>query len=522
MTETLVAPDWVDSDVCFRCRSAFTFTNRKHHCRNCGQVFDQQCSSKSRPLPHFGITQDVRVCDGCYHALENRRIPRFASIALQLYSRHTDVLFVLRHSAGESSSHAPHTGRQRSISGFADADLQRALALSLQENRQYNENNHRISEPPIVDRRTQTFADDDDEDLRRAIAESLREAEGPRPSAPPSMPEQYQPTYYSEQVPQRPAFSLPNYDLDPQEGDAVLTFSQTVEEAQAQGGLAGRNGPALNGLYDRANHVRPKLAMNLDDTDRKQRKSSIDATRKGSNTYTIEMLFDMSNKIAEAAKLYEFHLTQQERALTWKRTSYLPPQSTPLPQQPQVSYEQQQATYHPTPAQPIMNPPEPSSPRQEYPVQQHTYSYDSRPAPVSIPSSEWRPVAPPISVPLPVSPNPTGSVSEPPTEAFAQVHISQQVDPAARVNVVPPMAVSPPVAAPPAQYTPTASIAPHAAGNSTAVHPHARAYAPPNQYMFPTAPATSPFPSVPSSEPQYVNFPPPVQEERKEALLIEL
>ncbi|XP_053694117.1 hepatocyte growth factor-regulated tyrosine kinase substrate [Sabethes cyaneus] len=64
------APDWADGEVCHRCRVQFTFTQRKHHCRHCGQVFCQQCSAKTSTLPKFGIEKEVRVCDGCHAHLQ--------------------------------------------------------------------------------------------------------------------------------------------------------------------------------------------------------------------------------------------------------------------------------------------------------------------------------------------------------------------------------------------------------------------------------------------------------------------
>ena len=39
MFSASVAPEWVDGDVCHRCRVTFSLLERRHHCRNCGSCF---------------------------------------------------------------------------------------------------------------------------------------------------------------------------------------------------------------------------------------------------------------------------------------------------------------------------------------------------------------------------------------------------------------------------------------------------------------------------------------------------
>ncbi|GAU94128.1 hypothetical protein RvY_05957 [Ramazzottius varieornatus] len=61
-------PAWIPDEqalLCAACDAPFTFVRRKHHCRNCGKVFCQQCSSNTIPLPHFQIQRPVRVCNNC-------------------------------------------------------------------------------------------------------------------------------------------------------------------------------------------------------------------------------------------------------------------------------------------------------------------------------------------------------------------------------------------------------------------------------------------------------------------------
>ena len=49
---------------CFHCQQQFTTFHRKHHCRTCGQIFDNGCTTLL-PGNSFGISGTVRVCLPC-------------------------------------------------------------------------------------------------------------------------------------------------------------------------------------------------------------------------------------------------------------------------------------------------------------------------------------------------------------------------------------------------------------------------------------------------------------------------
>ena len=73
MFSASTAPTWLDGDACSKCYGAFTLIMRKHHCRNCGQVFCDKCSSKVCPIPKYGMNTDVRVCDDCFDKLNTTK-----------------------------------------------------------------------------------------------------------------------------------------------------------------------------------------------------------------------------------------------------------------------------------------------------------------------------------------------------------------------------------------------------------------------------------------------------------------
>lgn len=67
-----IAPLWkpdTNSPDCELCGTVFTLLYRRHHCRHCGVVVCDGCSSKRFKLPHVDSRRPVRVCDRCFTTL---------------------------------------------------------------------------------------------------------------------------------------------------------------------------------------------------------------------------------------------------------------------------------------------------------------------------------------------------------------------------------------------------------------------------------------------------------------------
>uniref|UniRef100_H2MQV2 WD repeat and FYVE domain containing 3 n=1 Tax=Oryzias latipes TaxID=8090 RepID=H2MQV2_ORYLA len=70
------ADHWVKDelvDSCSACTVRFSLTERRHHCRNCGQLFCQRCSRYQSEIRRLKISSPVRVCQNCYYNLQHER-----------------------------------------------------------------------------------------------------------------------------------------------------------------------------------------------------------------------------------------------------------------------------------------------------------------------------------------------------------------------------------------------------------------------------------------------------------------
>lgn len=385
---TATPPTWIDSDSCMRCRTAFTFTNRKHHCRNCGLVFDQACSSKTMALPALGIMEEVRVCEGCW-SKAGKNVPTSKN--------------------DPNTPPVPSKRTPRSAQDL-DADLQRAIALSLAESHPSHRRGYVPSEP-MAGRKLEgsdAIGEEEDEELRMAIQASLAEMEKIRPTAP---GEEEEPEY-------KP---LPTYDLSTREAETLLTFAQTIDHAVGFGDQDLRRFPHAHALHDQAQMLSGKLARNIEEKGTKQ-----------------QMLSEMQDRLMMAIKRYDALLTEQdvyarrqadeERARRQAASAQYgyrpyPAQAAGMTNMPQYGYAPQDP-YHQANGYPQHAPPmtygaipynaqqQPSQPTQAYSPPQPQSMYPSlppgQPAPYSTDpyaEQQWR--APPErQMSVPTSPPP--------------------------------------------------------------------------------------------------------------------
>lgn len=160
--------------MCTRCRTAFTLTNRKHHCRACGSTFCGKCSSKNMSLPHLGVNQEVRVCDGCWI---KKKMGGQGTAVHDSFGPGGPPEIV---NGPSQSSVTPSSGAARPNTSNEDDDLKRAIELSLQEANSrpgYSAPSSTRKEPEPSRTTTARTEEEDDADLLAAIEASLRETD---------------------------------------------------------------------------------------------------------------------------------------------------------------------------------------------------------------------------------------------------------------------------------------------------------------------------------------------------------
>ncbi|CAF4901450.1 unnamed protein product, partial [Rotaria sp. Silwood1] len=71
------ADHWIKDETvgaCKDCSIRFSFAERRHHCRNCGQLFCARCSRFETDIPRMKIYKNVRVCRQCYSSIKEQKL----------------------------------------------------------------------------------------------------------------------------------------------------------------------------------------------------------------------------------------------------------------------------------------------------------------------------------------------------------------------------------------------------------------------------------------------------------------
>ncbi|KAJ2461283.1 Vacuolar protein-sorting-associated protein 27 [Coemansia sp. RSA 2424] len=479
MADTASAPEWEDSPVCQRCRTAFTFTNRKHHCRHCGKCYCNDCSSNNTPIPKFAIYDPVRVCHGCYLRLK-KIVPDSDSPPSIPSAMHA-----------QASSDRP-TAVSSATAAFSapnvnddDEDLKRAIELSLQESQarpnyadytlpakssastqvsapvaapapattaQVSTSRYPVvsNEPyPLTSASADEIEDEDDPDLRAAIEASLREI--PANTVPDyltvstglgnSMQARAFTQEDDEDAVALSAF-MPSADVgEDNDGPLSTTEWENVQLFEAlllrirDSGQDIRNDPQIQYLHESIDQLHPKISDAIAGVDNKHKEFS-----------------KLLDRISTAIKIYDQLLDKRLRSNTY-RSAGAPAQSAlsylPAPQSMYPAVPAQQAAYSPA-AQPTYQPATSTHYSQQGPPAaptQYPQQFDQRPPSVysELPPPPPQPQQPQLGSAYSQHPASAQVLHAPSSSALAPAMNFQQVStPTAGMNHASELSHSPP------------------------------------------------------------------------------
>ncbi|KAF2210770.1 hypothetical protein CERZMDRAFT_106621 [Cercospora zeae-maydis SCOH1-5] len=319
MFDSSAPPEWTDSDICMRCREKFTFTNRKHHCRNCGNVFCGTCSSKSLPLPHLGIVQPVRVDDGCYAKLVERArgMPQSPPAAPRtLWQGSSSATMADAPNSHATAECMQPRGARVTDDGF-DADLKRALEMSLEESQAprgagYVPHSRSAAASKKTAKAQHTTAqvdgDEEDADLEAAIAASLQDMEAQKARHARALKDQATSQAGSVSSQYR---ANAQFELTAVEAENINLFATLVDRLQHQPPGTILREPQIQELYESIGTLRPKLARTYGETMSKH-----------------DTLLDLHSKLATVVRYYD-RMLEERMANAYNPSRYHPSSHPP-------------------------------------------------------------------------------------------------------------------------------------------------------------------------------------------------